>query len=242
MSFLCPEKENRLTDSLDYVIIWVEVMYMFFSKGKVVVDLVDEHLKAVKICYETYINAMDAFLDGCDRDELGSFYNQLHKLETEADLIRHKIIKKMLDGGLLVDSRKSLMHIIEGADTVADKSEEIISMLYLEHFETLGMMREPIKRMNQITKQQLDLLVEAIEKIIYKYDPDQLFETIRTIETLESDVDSIQDNLMNQLFQDDIELSLKLHYKQLFDDISSISDLIEDISDSIEIIMLTRKV
>jgi len=217
-------------------------MDMFFSKGKVVVELVDEHLRAVKVCFKTYIDAMDTFLDGCEHDELATYNNQLHQLETEADLIRHKIIKKMLDGGLLVDSRKSLMHIIEGADTVADKSEEIISMVYLEHIKVLPMMIDPIKRMNQITKQQLDLLVEAIEKIIYKYDPDQLFETIRTIEMLESDVDSIQNALLDKLFQGDIELALKLHYKQLFDDISSISDLIEDISDSIEIIMLTRKV
>ncbi|MDA3847568.1 MAG: DUF47 family protein [Vallitaleaceae bacterium] len=215
---------------------------MFFSKGKVVVDLVDEHLRAVKNCYDTYVVAMEAFLDGCQREQLADYNHQLNQLETEADLIRHKIIKKMLDGGLLVDSRKSLMRIIEGADTVADKSEGIVNMVYQEHFEVLSMMIDPIERMNLITKQQLDLLVDAIEKIIYKYDPDQLFETIRTIETLESDVDAIQSSLLDQLFQSDIELSVKLHYKQLFNDISSISDLIEDISDSIEIIMLTRKV
>ena len=215
---------------------------MFFSKGKEVVELVDKHLKAVNICYKTYEEGFTKLLISRDEQSLKHYCDKLNMLETEADTLRHEIIRKMLDGGLLVDSRKSLMHIIEGADTVADLTENIFNMIYLEGISIKDYMIEPIKAMNEITHNQLELLINAIEQVIYKFDMDQLYDIIRKIEQLESEVDIIEKQLLKDVFTDEIPLSMKLHYKQLINSITDISDLIEDISDAIEIVMLARKV
>lgn len=215
---------------------------MFFGKGKLVVDVVREHLDAVYRCYDAYDTAMNAIFGGCSRDEKERYNAQLRQLETEADQLRHQIIKRMLDGGLLVDSRKSLMHIIENTDRVADLAEDIIGMFYQEQIEIYEFMKEPVNEMNRITGEQLKLLADAISQIIYKYNIDDLFDLIREIETLESKVDDIENGLLITLFDMPFDLSVKLQLKHIINKISSISDLIEDVSDLIEIVMLSRKV
>lgn len=215
---------------------------MFFGKGKVVVSLVDEHIEAVKSCISEYVVAMDDMLEQKDDSVRMMHTIKMQKLETEADTIRHLIIREMLNGGLLVDSRKSLMHIIEYTDKVAGVAEDVIEMMYQERVDVPEFMIMPIKEMNSITKEQLALLCETVRQVIYKYNIDELYRIIRKIEDLESDVDTIQKQLLNDLFRTDMTLANKLHLKQLINEVGSMSDLIEDVSDEVEIVMLTRKV
>lgn len=215
---------------------------MFFGKGKVVVSLVDEHIEAVKSCILEYVTAMDDMLEQKDESVRKMHTVKMQKLETEADTIRHLIIREMLNGGLLVDSRKSLMHIIEYTDKVAGVAEDVIEMMYQEQLEVPEYMIKPIKEMNAITKEQLALLCETVRQVIYKYNIDELYRIIRQIEDLESDVDTIQKQLLHDLFRSDMSLANKLQLKQLINEIGSMSDLIEDVSDEVEIVMLTRKV
>lgn len=215
---------------------------MFFGKGKVVVELVKKHLDAVSDCLSYYESAMIDILDGCSPETLEKHNTTLRGLESEADQWRHEIIRKMLDGGLLVDSRKSLMRIIEQVDKVANLTETISGKLYLEGFEIEPYMVDPIKKINKTTSDQYALLANVIKQVFYQYNVDELYVLIREIEDLESVVDRHQKALIKSLFDSDIDLAKKLHYKQLINKIASISDIIEDISDDIEIIMLSRKV
>lgn len=215
---------------------------MLFSKSEEIKNLVGEHAEAVVECYDRYEEAMKNILDGCSVVEIHNYTNQLRELESIADSIRHKIIRSLLEGGLLVDSRKSLMHVIEGVDVVADITEDIIQEIYMMKLELPEFTHEPIMEMTRITREQLKLLIKSIKNIVSKYKIDKMTKMIQEIEELESKVDDVQHGLIKELFEKDYDLAYKMQVREFINLIGSMADTIEDISDSVEIIMMARKV
>lgn len=215
---------------------------MFFSKSSEIMELVGDHSEVVLSCFSKYEEAIEDIFGGCDKGAIESYANQLRSLESQADEVRHQIIKSLLEGGLLVDSRKSLMHVIEETDRVADITENIIQSIYLQRIDIPKFMHEPILKMSKVTRKQLELLIETVKKVVHKYKIKEMSKVIQEIEVLESEVDDIQQGLTKQLFEQELELAKKMQLKELIEFVGLMSDTIEDISDQIEIIMMARKV
>lgn len=215
---------------------------MLFNKSEEIVKLITTHCNAVTACYTTYQHVFEHYLTLTSDEERAPFNRQMKLLESEADHIRHQIIHKLLQGHLLLDSRKSIMRLIEGLDNVADVSEEIIREMYFQKMTLEPSLAVAAQKMNQITYQQLLLLIEVFKNIVSKYNQQDQFMLIREVELLESKVDEIENEILFQVFRNNRSLSEQMQLKDLITKIGSISDLIEDLSDEIEIIMMVRKV
>lgn len=215
---------------------------MFFSKSVVIVELVGEHSDAVMACFDKYEEAIVDICKGCDEGAVESYTNQLRSLESQADEVRHQIIRKLLEGGLLVDSRKSLMHVLEALDGIADITEDVIQEIYMQNMSLPELVHEPIMKMTEVTRRQLILLIDTIKNIVHKYNVKTMIKKIQDIEMMESEVDDVQQSLVKQLYRSDMGLAEKNQMRELVNMIGSMSDRIEDISDQIEIIMMARKV
>lgn len=215
---------------------------MFFSKSDEIRELVGDHAEVVVKCFDKYAEAIETVFGGCDSLVVEGYTNELRSLESQADEVRHQIIRRLLEGSLLVDSRKSLMHVIEGVDTVADITEDIIQEIYIQNISIPSFTHEAIIKMSKLTREQLLILIETIKKIVSKYKIKEMSKMILDIENLESQVDDIQQSIVKVLFESDMSLAEKLQLRELINLISSMSDIIEDISDSVEIIMMARKV
>lgn len=215
---------------------------LFFSKSEQIKELIGNHTDVVMKCFTQYEMAMQAVLDNVSLDKLEVYTNQIRSFETQADEVRHQIIRNLLEGGLLLDSRKSLMRMIEGVDEVADIAEIIIQEIYIQNIQIPEFMHKAIIEISQVTRKQLLLLIESVKKIVDKYKVNELSKVILEIEGLESEVDVIQQGITKELFTKDIPLAEKLQLKEIVSLVGSMSDKIEDISDLIEIIMMARKV
>ena len=215
---------------------------MFFSKSEQIKELIGNHTDVVMKCFTQYEMAMQAVLDNVSLDKLEVYTNQIRSFETQADEVRHQIIRNLLEGGLLLDSRKSLMRMIEGVDEVADIAEIIIQEIYIQNIQIPEFMHKAIIEISQVTRKQLLLLIESVKKIVDKYKVNELSKVILEIEGLQSEVDVIQQGITKELFTKDIPLAEKLQLKEIVSLVGSMSDKIEDISDLIEIIMMARKV
>ena len=215
---------------------------MFFRKTNKIKELVGNHADAVVTCYDKYDEAMNALFNGCGMVELGTFSDALRALESQADMIRRQIIRQLLTGGLVVDSRKSIMHVIEAVDEIADLAEDIIQEIHIQKIHLPQMTHGPIEEINQVTRHQLMLLAGIVKGIVDKYNEDEMTKTTQEIEQLESKVDNLQHKLVEGIFESDMTLAEKMQLREIVDMTAKMSDLIEDISDEVEIIMLARKV
>ena len=217
---------------------------MLFNKKEKIIELVSKHSNQVLKCYTRYMEILDEIVnyDGNNIEVLNEYSTEMRVLESEADAIRHEIIKKLLEGGLLVDSRKSITRIIEGVDRVADITEDLVQEIYFQNLKDVKQFSKSIKEMNDITLRQLQLLQYVVEKIVTTYSVEEMHEHIKNIESLETKVDDIEHKTIRNLFATDLDLAVKLQYKDFIARIGSISDMVEDVSDMIEIVMLARKV
>ncbi len=218
---------------------------MFFKKTNTIIDLLNDHIDAVKSCYQIY---MDSFEDIVNLqinnrvDQLNNLTEELKQREHQADLIRHDVIVELLRGGFLVDSRKSTMRLVEGVDKVADTTEDVFKMIAYERIQIPLELHEPLCQMNAITLEQLNSFFDILSKLMTTYDQNQMIRQLVEIEEFESKVDLIEEELIRNLFQMDLDLAEKLQYKSLIKTISSMSDLIEDLSDQVEIILSSRNI
>lgn len=218
---------------------------MFFKKTNTIIDLLNDHVNAVKECYRLYMEGFSEIVNlqtNKESDELLKLTEELKQKEHQADLIRHDVIVELLQGGFLVDSRKSTMRLVEGVDKVADTTEDVFKMIAYEQIVLDQDLLKPLEQINSITKEQLYSFFDILSKLMTKYDQDQMINQLVEIEEYESQVDTIEDQLIRDLFHRDISLAQKLQYRTLIKTITSMSDLIEDLSDEIEIILSSRKI
>lgn len=215
---------------------------MFFSKSKEVIDLVSTHSRQVIFCFERYIDMMNEIMNGCEVSKRQELYIEIKGLETGADVIRRDIIRKLFEGRMLVTSRKSIMRLIEGIDNVADITESIIRDLYIQKIEKLEEYRVNIVQVNNITLKQLKILIDIVSLLVTKYEVDEMLNKISIVEKLESEVDTLEYKTISSIFESDLELAHKTQLKVMINRIGAMSDVIEDLSDEVEIIMMSRNV
>lgn len=215
---------------------------MLFSRSNKIKDLVGHHTSSVIECYDKFAEAINDILDGCSDQQIENYTNSLRHLESQSDEIRRQIIRELLEGGLVMDSRKSIMHVIEAVDEVADLVEDIVQEIYIQGITLPDFTHENIRIMVKVTREQLGLLVEIVNSIVDRYSVDEVAEAIARIEQIESEVDDLQQSAVKHLFRSDFSLAQKMQLREIINLMAKMADLIEDISDEVEIIMLARKV
>lgn len=219
---------------------------MFFNKTNQIIDLLEAHTSAVLKCYETYMELFEEIVNLSSKKDSKAFNDdytlKMKTLEKEADNKRHEVIFELLQGGFLVDSRKSTMRLVEGVDKIADTAEDIIQMLVYEKVILDEFLIEPLKIINSITKNQLTKFIKVLSQIVTKYDLQLVINDIREIEEFESEVDRIENDLIKKLYNEDIPLVNKIEFKELIRLVASMSDAIEDLSDEVEIILASRRI
>lgn len=214
----------------------------FMKKNSNIEKWIVVYLDIVVKGFDYYTKAMTQILDGVDEATCEDLMHNMEELEQKADEIRHQIIRQMIEGGILIESRVSLLRIIENIDKVVGICEDIIQEIYMQNINIQDIIKSPIKKINEITFKQLDLLVYAVKGTVEKYDIDEMFEDIRVIESMESEVDEIEHLAIKAVFDLPISLAEKVQMRTLIGQIGSLADTIEDVSDEIEIIMMSRRV
>jgi len=219
---------------------------MFFNKTNQIISLLEAHTSAVLVCFDTYEDYFSEIVKLASMGDNKAFSEdytlKLKTLENEADNKRHEVIFELLQGGLLVDNRKSTMRLVEGVDQIADTTEDVVQMLVFEKLVLEDFLIEPLKVINSITRKQLNKFIEVLSKIVTKYELQSVINDMREIEGFESEVDRIEDDLIKKLYDRNISLAEKLQYKQLIRLVSGMSDAIEDLSDEVEIILASRRI
>lgn len=215
---------------------------LFNKKNNNIEKWIVVYLDVVIKSYDFYMNAMKRILEGVDEETCESLMHEMESLEKKADEIRHQIIRQMIEGGILVEARISLLRMIEDIDRVVGVCEDIIQEIFMQNMHIQDIIKETIIKINEITFKQLDLLIYAVKGTVEKYDIDEMFEDIRIIENLESEVDELEHKAIKAVFNLPIDLAEKMQMRTLIGQIGSMADIIEDVSDEIEIIMMTRRV
>lgn len=214
---------------------------MLFSKSNKIQELINLHLNSVEHCVNVYSSFLDMILKEGISVKAEKLGKEITELESVADKNRHQIIKEILDGALLPDLRRELLKLIENVDEIANTTEDISKQILLQGITIPNELKNIITKIDNKEKQQFKVLSEAINKLFTSAkEKKQNLQLIKAIELMESEVDDLENELVKILYNLDISLAEKNQLKVIFSKIADISDIMEDTSDILEMILATR--
>jgi predicted phosphate transport protein (TIGR00153 family) len=148
----------------------------------------------------------------------------------------------LLSDSFLPTTRTHMITLVQSTDDVANLCQEIVRHVMLEKIQFPAAIREDLLEIIAITKVQLSILYKAVDLLINDFktlnDDRKVLDDVRAEE---SKVDNIQAALHQRIFALDISLAEKVYYRDMMEHICDLSDMIEDISDKIQIMLVERE-
>jgi len=203
-----------------------------------VLDLIDEFTKTIGTAVEQFAKLVDAYLDG--KADLNKHSLRVHELESNADTTRFKIERKMLKGAFLPAYRSDYIDLLETLDRVANKAEDAADTIFLTRPEVPEEIREDLKKITRLTQQAYELVPEIINRVFQE--DYGVKSTVKEIGKIETEIDAIQFRLLRHVWHDmEIDKVDKVILRRCIDEISHVSDYIENVGDRLSIIAIKHR-
>jgi len=215
---------------------------IFRKKDDRVQNCFEDHHHSVAECLEDMQDFFkELFSENCDKNKLESIYVSIDSSESAADReLRH--IVDLLSGAFLPMTRSNLIAIVQNTDDIANACQSIARRVLLEKIQLPKELHHDILEIINITRGQLDILYKAIDKLLNNFGG--LLKNKKILDDIrreESRVDNIEEMLHERIFDMDITLTEKIYYRDLVSRIGQISDIIEDLSDRMQIMLVERE-
>ncbi len=216
---------------------------MGIFKTKKVMELVEQHFESVKEAVFTLKLFLEEYNESGASKSTMDLCSRINDYEHEADSLRREIVAEFLRGSMLPQTRRELLRLVEMVDRMANISQDVSRDMLIEKpkFE-----KECVKAFNliiKITCEQIELLSEAISALFADYEKlvgeGKLLEEINQ---LEHEIDTIELELLKCIFDKELPLAEKFQRRFFVEKIAGISDLVENISDEIQIMVVFRKI
>ena len=217
-------------------------MFIFSNKNPKLSKCFSDHREDVVTCFgkfEEFFKVL--FSENPDATALQSIKIAVDNSENAADgELRHVV--DLLSDSFLPTTRTHLITLVQSTDDVANLCQEIVRHVMLEKIDFPKSVRADLLEIIAITKGQLSILYTAVDQLINNFkelnDNRKVLDDVRAEE---SKVDNIQAALHERIFTLDISLAEKVYYRDMMEHICDLSDMIEDISDKIQIMLVERE-
>ena len=218
-------------------------MINFSKKNNQIAKCFYDHNEDVSECLaklEEFFKIL--FSEECDRNKLELAKVSIDNCEHAADMeLRHTV--DSISSSLLPTTRTNLISLVQATDDIANRCQTIARQIYIEKINVPVELRNDILEIMTITRGQIALLYVAIEKLFNNFGgfakDKKILDQIRVEE---SRVDRIELIILSRIFDLDIPLFEKVYYRDLILNICNLSDMIEDISDKIQVMLVEREV
>ncbi len=206
----------------------------FFKKQYVIEEKIQSLLRYLEDMAQLYQVTYESYFDG-NFDDLNKGNEDLGKIEKKMDELGRQIQMSLLHESLMPDSRDDLLLLLTKLDKIPSRFKHSLSDIKLEKPEIPEEFILPMKNMLSHTNIAVKVLASAT---------DALFSDLRSVRQFveevgrqESMVDKIEYKLLQSVFENKkIELANKYQIKSLLKEIGSVTNIAEDVADSILIL------
>lgn len=213
---------------------------MRFGKRKATIErLVLEHLAQVRESVDRFGEATRVFFTDKDEEKAASLALKTHRAEGRADDLRRKVERSVISGALLTPSRRQILEVIDGVDTLANAAESTLDYLLVQRVDVPSGLVDGILEILDVT---LDIFeeVECAIHLLFTGPREKTLECTERIEHREGKVDRIERDLTKRLFRVNLDLACKLHVLGYIEELVEISDRAEDLADRIALVIAER--
>jgi len=208
------------------------------KKEKEVKNLIFEHLKTVEETVFKMKEAMELYIKG-DYESAKEISYQVHLLEGDADSKRREIIEKLHQGAFLPTIRQDIIKLIARQDKIADRSESCCDFCISQMPDVPEEFKERFIELLEVSVSTFSPYKEALENMFIDYKI--VKEKIHSVNTVEEEADTLEWRLTKEIFSSNLTLAHKMHLREYIFHIVSVSDIIEDAADALDIIIVKQK-
>ena len=200
---------------------------------------IQEHMRTVFSCICFLPPLFDA-LYRKDSQQLNEFANELMKLESEADNIKHTFRINMPNTLLLPVDREDLLRLISDQDQLADSAEEIAKTLLYRDMTVPDALKELIDELLEGTmeisasaKSLIEQLDELLQVGFRGREQEKVEKMIAGVRREEHNIDNIMHRTRRALSENERQLDpvSVVFWYQLIDRLGSISNQAENVAD-----------
>jgi predicted phosphate transport protein (TIGR00153 family) len=213
---------------------------LFLKKQKKVQEFIVHYNEQVLICMSEFEKAVTAYIEDPDRDALHEGYKRVHQAEGKADDIRRDIEVLMYSKALFPESRGDILGLIETMDRVPNQTESVVRMIHNQHIPLPKAFAPAILSMIEASCRCIKELINAVNSLFDNFMNATVY--VGKIDELESEVDHIEEDLIDQIFSSREDGFVKILLRDMVRRIANITDRAENVGDRIRIIVAKRSI
>lgn len=212
---------------------------MLFKKENKVQELIQKHVQIVGEAVNFWKEAFFCYLEE-NKEDFQAKTLAVIELESKADEVRKEAQLILYEGAYLPIFREDLLDFLELTDNIADDAEKGVDFLKIENPVILPSWNEEIKTIVGKSQQAFVFFQEAFA-ILFKERSTALSSTHK-VQRAEKEVDKLQDNLLEKIFQSQLSLAHKLQIRDLILTIGHVSDSSENASDKVALMAIKGRI
>lgn len=194
--------------------------------------MVKETLRHTRLAFEEYICG--------DKKKARDYSYKTHLEEGKADGKRRELIAKMYQSGYMPVVRQDLIAYLAKQDKIADRAESTCDFLITQMPLIPKECCDPVNKVISLTLDAVEPLGDALEGFFNDFS--KMKEAVKKVNTIEEDIDKIEWDLNQKIFNSDMELDYKIHLSEMIFHIASISNMVEDAADLLDSVASKKKI
>ena len=214
----------------------MNLLSLFFKKQLVIEEKIQRLLRYLEDMGHIFKVNYESYLDG-EIDELNEGNEELDKIEKELDDLGRQIQMILLKESLMPDSRDDLLWFLTKFDKVPSSFKHSFGEIVIEKPEIPKDFCLPLKNLLEHTHEAVRSLAKCTDALFS--DLRSVRQHVEEVGRQESMVDKIEYKLLNSIFDnEEFELSRKYQLKSVLKRLGSITNLAEDVADSVLILSI----
>ena len=216
-------------------------MFLFNSNKRVLAKL-DDFFASNTACLHLFRDAIEHLLKSGIDDIFVDYVAKTHKQESHADDMRREVEVLLYEKGLLPESRRDILRMIELTDQIANRSESILNQIETQHILLPEFLHDDLREEIRISVECVDVLVSVAKGVLGKMKAPDVQECFSKIDAFESECDLLEQKMIRELFKGDLQLAEKILIKEIVLQIGGITDYCENTADFLTIFHIKRQV
>lgn len=160
---------------------------------------------------------------------------EIHSIEHAADIEKHKLMEKLAKEFITPIEREDIMLLFQQIDDVVDNIEDVLRKMYMYNVQSV---RKEMLEFTELIYQCCVVTKDALQEMPDFQKSTTLKNYIIKVNELEEAGDRLHCNAIRRLFTEDCEPLERITWTEMFEWLEGCCDKCEDVTDSIEMVML----
>ncbi len=214
-------------------------MAMIQNLTKLLISRIDEYLDAISEGMIVFQKALQNYLDN-NTEAFEERISLVAQYESRADKLRREIENQLYSHSLIPEMRGDVLGLLEHLDNLIDVAKETLTQFSIEVPDIPIELAEDFSNLGISTVQAGEELVTAVRAFFRELS--RVKDHVHKVYFFEKETDRIASNLKMKIFRRDMDLSRKMHLRDVATNVAKISDEAENVADRLAIYTIKRSI